>query len=95
MYMLNKIFELCDHMCCPVLPLEITSDFKKAILKAIVWSRINVVDCCFHLTRVCFRQIQPLGLVTKYRNMCHISMWLRHTFDLLFLNFSEVMSCSV
>uniref|UniRef100_A0A2S2NHY4 MULE transposase domain-containing protein n=1 Tax=Schizaphis graminum TaxID=13262 RepID=A0A2S2NHY4_SCHGA len=92
--MLKKISELCDNMGHLFLPTNLISDFEKAILNAIyeVWPGMNVVGCRFHLTQSWYRQIQFLGIITEYKNKCNIGMWLRHSFGLLFLNPSEVMS---
>jgi hypothetical protein len=71
----------------------VTIDYEKAIINAVneIWPESDIIGCRFHLTNSWWRKIQSLGLSNEYKDTnSEIDKWLRHTFDLLFLNAQEV-----
>lgn len=71
---------------------------KKTIHNALIisWPSVKISGCRLHLHQAWFRKIQPLGLVSEFKNNnSKVGQWIKHTFGLTFLNPSEVEDCFV
>ncbi|KAF0757884.1 Uncharacterized protein FWK35_00013416 [Aphis craccivora] len=87
------IVDKCSSIHLRLLPKSVNIDFEKSILNSVnaIWPQTKIIGCRFYLTQAWYRQLQKLGLSTKYQNQSsEIGIWIRHTFGLLFLEPTEV-----
>jgi hypothetical protein len=92
------IVDECSSIHHRLSPKSVTTDFEKAILNSVneIWPQKKIIGCRFNLTQAWYRQLQKLGLSTEHRNpSSEIGIWIHHTFDLLFLESTEVTECFV
>nr|CAI5823795.1 unnamed protein product [Callosobruchus analis] len=62
----------------------------------VVFPKIKLNGCRFHLHQAWYRKIQSLGLTQMYKDKnCEESKWLTHTFGLTYLDPSEVEDCFI
>lgn len=82
------LIDKCSEFCLNLNPLKVVSHFEASIQKACrFWASANFVGCGFHLTQICYRKIQKLGLTAEFRDEnSTIGAYLRIHFGIQFLN---------